>query len=187
MAQTLFYKTNRGIASNDTLPNVSKDLDSVRAYQYEVRFTGQGGGSADDNDLTLAAKQVSPTGYSVADIEVHRVNDKVFYPGKPTPESLVITFDNILKAKVSENLWEWFQGTYDPITGKLGAVSDQKMSVMKVLQLNHDLSLRGSTSYFGVYPSSFKMAEWNYATNDFHTIEVTFRYDFMDQSDSGTL
>tara|TARA_R110000824_G_scaffold78275_1_gene197696 strand:- start:714 stop:1265 length:552 start_codon:yes stop_codon:yes gene_type:complete len=180
MGDVLYYENNRNVANGTQLPVVSKDVDSVRAYQFEVEFTGAKGGG-DIQNMTLAAKQVGPTGFSVADIEVNRVNDKVFYPGKPTPESLTITFDNILKDDVDTDLWNWFKGTYDPTTGFLGDISDHKINVLKVHQLEHDLSLRSSTEYYGVYPSAYKLAEWNYATNDFHTIEVTFRYDFMAQ------
>jgi len=36
---------------------------------------------------------------------------------------------------------------------------------------------------YGVWPTKWNAAELNYATNDFHTIEVSFRYDFMNQTD----
>ena len=177
---SLFYKDDFRASepSAKGLPVISRDLDSVRAYQFEVEFNGVGTG---ERKLRLAAKQVSPTGFSVADIEVNRVNDKVFYPGKPSPEALTITFDNLVKDDVSKELWEWFKGSYNPLTGVLGD-SAVKINMMSVLQLNHDLTLHAETRYFGVYPTSFKNAEWNYATNDFHTIEVTFRYDFMEQT-----
>ena len=176
----LYYKDDFRAAepSAKGLPVISRDLDSVRAYQFEVEFQGLG---TADRKLRLAAKQVSPAGFAVADIEVHRVNDKVFYPGKPSPEEITITFDNLIADDVSKELWEWFKDTYNPLTGALGD-SSLKMNQMSVLQLNHDLTLHSETRYFGVYPKSFKNAEWNYSTNDFHTIEVTFKYDFMEQT-----
>ena len=34
---------------------------------------------------------------------------------------------------------------------------------------------------YGVYPKGWKESEYNYSTaNDFHTIEMTLRYDFAD-------
>ena len=176
----LYYKDDfrKTTPSKDNLPVISRDLDSVRAYQFEVAFHGTG---TTDRKLRLAAKQVSPAGFAVADIEVHRVNDKVFYPGKPSPEEITITFDNLIADDVSKELWEWFKDTYNPLTGHLGDFALKK-NMMSVLQLNNDLSLHTETRYFGVYPKSFKNAEWNYATNDFHTIEVTFKYDFMEQT-----
>jgi len=180
MADTEFYKTNRTVPTDSSIPLITTDLDSVRAYQFEVQFTNAP--EIDAQEATLAAKSVGTTGFSVADIVVNRVNDKVHYPGKPSPESLTITFDNILRDTVDKDLWDWFKGTYDPMTGHLGAMADQKIASMKVHQLNHDLTIRGSTVYYGVYPTSYKLAEFNYATDEFHTIEVTFRYDFMEQT-----
>ena len=33
----------------------------------------------------------------------------------------------------------------------------------------------------GVYPKKFSKAEKNYSTNDFDTVSVSFRYDFLVQ------
>tara|TARA_R110000824_G_scaffold236757_1_gene425566 strand:- start:529 stop:1074 length:546 start_codon:yes stop_codon:yes gene_type:complete len=176
----IYYKNNRGTPTDTSLPNISKDLESIRAYQFEVDFS-----LVSESKVTtfkLAAKQVQAAGFSVADIEVHRVNDKVYYAGKPNQDNLVVTFDNLIKDDTAGELWKWFKGTYDPLTGYLGKVSDSKTAMMQVLQLNGDLSLKSSTKYYGVYPTGYKNAEWNYSTSDFHTIEVTFRYDFMEQT-----
>lgn len=177
---SLFYKNDfrKSEPSAKGLPVISRDLDSVRAYQFEVEFMGRG---TAERKLRLAAKQVSPAGFTVDDIEVHRVNDKVFYPGKPSPDEITITFDNIIRDDAAKELWEWFKGTYDPLKGTLGD-TDLKINLMSVLQLNHDLTLHSETQYFGVYPKSYKPSEWNYSTNEFHTLEVTFRYDFMEQT-----
>ena len=34
---------------------------------------------------------------------------------------------------------------------------------------------------YGCYPKGWKLGEFNYSTNDFHTIEMTLRYDFAVQ------
>ena len=181
---TKYYKTLfRSAVTNKNLPRISKDLDSIRAYQWEVVFSNIPDltqGATPMQDLTLAAKQISANGFSVTDIEVHRVNDKVFYPGKPNPELLTITFDNVIKSQTMEHLWDWFKkSAYNPLTGAL-APSSKKINNIEVRTLSHDLAIMGTSTYFGIYPQSYKLAEFNYQTNDFHTIEVAFRYDFMD-------
>ena len=103
------------------LPTISEGLNSVRTYSFEVHFelpngVREGGG---DPFLTLGAKQVSQVGMTSEDIEVHRVNDRVFYPGKATPESCTVTFDNLYQKKVSNTLWNWYQSIYNPMTGAL--------------------------------------------------------------------
>ena len=53
------------------LPKISTKLDSVRTYQFEVRFYGLPSEYANvQRDLTAAAKQVSPVGGTVDDIVV---------------------------------------------------------------------------------------------------------------------
>jgi len=104
-----------------TTPLISTELDSVRAYQWEISFHF---GQKDpvntmQKPLTLAAKQVNGIGFSVEDIEVHRVNDKVYYPGRPSMDELVVTFDNLQRTKVDKLLYEMMALTYDPRTGEL--------------------------------------------------------------------
>ena len=178
------------------LPTISEGLNSVRTYSFECHFelpngVREGGG---DSFLTLAAKQVSNIGFTVEDIEVHRVNDRVFYPGKPSPEEVTITFDNLYQKKVSNTLWNWFKSIYNPMTGELlqnvstslgvEPKGDFKARELKVYQLDPHGKPLMTTKMIGVYPKSWKTAEFNYTNNDFHTIEMTFRYDFLDRGTS---
>jgi len=175
------------------LPRISEGLDSVRAYQWEIHFLGLdqfGVGEIQfPQDLTLAAKQVSQVGFTVEDIEVHRVNDRVFYPGKPAPEELTVTFDNLFATKSGLNLWKWFTQIYDPLTGEMTKTLDGgrngqfKLKKVDIIQLDNKLKPHTTMELYGVYPKSWKSAELNYSTNEFNTVEVTFRYDFMQVSD----
>jgi hypothetical protein len=171
------------------LPKISTKLDSVRAYQFEVRFYGLPQEYTNvQRDLTAAAKQVSPVGGSVDDIVVDRLNDKVFYPGKFTPESVTITFDNQLLSDTSPALWNWFKTIYDPITGDMTKLTAPggpggrsfKAQKMTILELDNTNEPHAYIELYGVYPTSVKFSEKNYSTNDFSTIEVSFRYDFID-------
>lgn len=171
------------------LPKISTKLDSVRAYQFEVRFYGLPQEYTNvQRDLTAAAKQVSPVGGSVDDIVVDRLNDKVFYPGKFTPENVTITFDNQLLSDTSPALWNWFKTIYDPITGDMTKLTAPggpggrsfKAQKMTILELDNTNEPHAYIELYGVYPTSVRFSEKNYATNDFSTIEVSFRYDFID-------
>jgi hypothetical protein len=179
-------------ALNSGLPVISEGLDSVRAYQFEIHFELPSVLNQDpDSKLTLAAKQVTAAGFSTEDIEVHRVNDKVFYPGKASPESITVTFDNFYQPKVANTLWSWFSTIYDPMNGKfyteVNGSSPQKAPVngwksqrATIVSLDAQGSPLMETRLFGVYPKAWKTAEFNYSTNEFHTIEMEFRYDFME-------
>lgn len=196
-----------------TLPRISTDLDAVRSYQFEVRFAEvptflsdaaatalpgsvgtalQGLGTLSQagaaNSMTTAAKQVSPIGGTVDDIVVDRLNDKVFYPGKFTPENVTITFDNQLLSRSTPAIYNWFRTIYDPLTGDMmknaapGGPGNRsfKCSRMTVLELDNTNEPHAYVEMYGVYPTAVRFSEKNYATNDFSTVEVTFRFDFMD-------
>lgn len=184
MANNPYYFTdaNRTLTGQG-LPQISQDLDSIRAYQFEIHFNVPNNVALEDG-LILAAKQVSQVGFTTEDIEVHRLNDRVYYPGKASPEELTVTFDNLYKPKVGQQLWQWFQQIYNPVTGKFNTVSDNfKANSATIIQLGPRGDVVNETVLYGVYPKSWKQAEFNYSTNEFHTIEMTFRYDFMDHKD----
>jgi len=170
-----------------TLPKISTQLDSVRSYQFECRFTlptSNGRGTRASTQLTTAAKQVGPIGGATDDIVVDRLNDKVFYPGKFTPEPLTITFDNQLLTQSSPALWEWFTTTYNPMTGEGAQTASRtggfKALKLDIIELNTNSEPVSFVGLYGVYPTGIKFSEKNYATNEFATIEVTFRYDFLE-------
>ena len=186
-----YYKTKYGreFEPGKGLPVISTDLDSVRAYQFEVHFLGLPGEVTNQQDLTLAAKKVQGLGMSSEPIVVDRVNDKIHYPGKVTPEEVSITFDNLYMRETASDLWRYFKSIYDPITGEMtknaqpggGAGSTFKAEKVEIIQLDNTSEPHSTIELYGVYPTSWSASELNYATNDFHTIEVTFRYDFMQQ------
>lgn len=188
MTTERIVNTSRGVDGNK-LPLISQGLDSVRAYQFEIHFIlpeNLGTGVASEH-LTLAAKQVGQVGFASEDIEVHRVNDKVFYPGKSSPEPLTVTFDNQYQKKVSETLWNWYKTIYDPTTGTMNNTQDPnvfKAQKATIVHLDSKGQPKYETTLFGVYPKKWTTAEFNYGTNEFHTIEMEFRYDFMDHGDS---
>ena len=188
MAKRSIYKGKRVFSPGAGLPTISTDLDSVRAYQFEIQFEGVPGGPGKSDDLTIAAKQVTQAGMSVEDIVIDRVNDKIYYPGKATPELITVTFDNLYVKETSDTLYKWFQNTYDPLTGEMtknsppgrGGGGTFKANKMTILQLANNMNPHAAVECYGVWVKSWKTAEFNYATNEFHTIEVEFRYDFMD-------
>ena len=178
------------------LPTISEGLNSVRTYSFECHFELPDGVLEGKGDpfLTLAAKQVSNIGMTAEDIEVHRVNDRVFYPGKVSPDEVTITFDNLYQKKVSNTLWNWYKSIYNPLTGELmenvtTSLGREPRGGFKARELKlYHLDPHGkpimTTKLFGVYPKSWKTAEFNYSNNDFHTIEMSFRFDFMDHGTS---
>ena len=168
-----FYKTqfNRDTVEGGVIPNISTELDSVRAYQWEVQIEG-------NSNYTLAAKKVTSLTFASEDIVVDRVNDKVFYPGKAAPEAITITFDNTLVGQTDKSLWDLFTQTYNPATGTLGLADDIKFN-MKLLLLKNDVTVNTTINLTGCFVNKYAISELQYSENSFNTIDVTFRYDYM--------
>ena len=154
-----FYKTqfNRGGVDGGVLPDISTELDSVRAYQWEVQIQG-------DAHYTLAAKKVTSVSMASEDIVVDRVNDKVYYPGKAAPEAITVTFDNTLVGQTDQTLWDLFTKTYNPSTGQLGSANDIKFS-MKLLLLKNDVSVHSTINLEGCYVNKYTLSELQYSEN----------------------
>ena len=190
---TSYYKTkyNRTFTPGEELPVISTDLDSVRVYQFEAHFFGLPNTLSPTQELTLAVKKVSTIGMDGEEIVVDRVNDKVYYPGKVTPQELVVTFDNLYLRKTNEELWNWFKHIYDPLTGEMTKLAQPggipgnsfKVNKLEIIMLDNTISPHSVATLMGVWPKNHKMAEFNYSTNDFHTIDVSFRWDFMNIAD----
>jgi hypothetical protein len=190
---TSYYKENYGreFTPGQGLPLISTDLDSVRAYQFEIHFVGLPTDITSESDLTLAAKKITGLEMASEPIVIDRVNDKVFYPGKVTPGDLVVTFDNLYMRETASDLWRYFKHTYDPITGEMtkssqpggGAGNTFKAMKAEIIMLDNTMVPHSTVEVFGVWPTKWAASEFNYATNDFHTLDVTFKYDFMNAYD----
>jgi hypothetical protein len=171
-----FYGTqfNRGAVGDGSLPNISTELDSVRSYQFEVQIQA-------DQNFTLAAKKVTSVGATSEDIVVDRVNDKVYYPGKVTPDEITVTFDNTLNGGMDKSLFELFTKTYDFNTGVIGNGEDIKFD-MQILLLTNSLGVHSTIDLRGAYVKKYSLSELQYSENSFNTIDVTFRWDYIDIS-----
>jgi len=178
---------NRDLTENEGLPVISQDLDAVRAYQWEVTFfppTGVDSPASISKPLTLAAKTIGAFGMKVGDIEVHRVNDRVYYPGKIEYDEVKITFDNLLKTKTGHQIYKFFTSVWDPATGEYASTFQDNPGQFKtdieIIELNGRNDVVQVIKLKGAYPKQITKAEKNYSSvSDFDTIEVSFRYDFM--------
>lgn len=185
---TSYYKNKygRNFTPGEGLPTVSTDLDSVRAYQFEIHFFGLPEDVTNTADLTLAAKKVSGLEMKNETITIERVNDKLHYPGKNTPGELSVDFDNLYLRETASDLYRYFRHTYDPITGEMTKSSQPgtpgqtfKADKVEIVMLDNTLTPHSTVELYGVYPVSWSASEFNYSQNQFHQLTVNFKYDFM--------
>ena len=187
MAESYYKKEYRKeFTPGKGLPTVSTELDSVRAYQFEVHFFGLPADITNTTDLTLAAKKVSGMEMKNETIVINRLNDKLHYPGQTTPGELTVEFDNLYLRETASDLFRFFRHTYDPLTGEMtkssrpgGTGTTFKADKVEVVMLDNTLQPHSTVELYGVYPVSWAAAEFNYSQNQFHTLTVTFKYDFM--------
>jgi hypothetical protein len=193
MANNGYYKSRRTFEPGTELPEVSSDLDSVRAYQFEVIFKEIQLFNGNVVDLTLAAKRVSGLASRNEFITVDRVNDKLYYPGKTTNEDLQIEFDNLYLKDTAGDLYRYFKSIYDPITGEMtkdarpggaGQLGTFKTNMIQVVELDNTMTPHATTNVYGAFPISWAASEFNYSTNDFHTLTMTLKYDFLDRPEA---
>lgn len=193
------YYVERAVDLTTGGHTLSHELDSFRSYSWEVHIPKFPGlfsnipGLDNQERLTLACKQITQPGFTVEDIEVHRVNEKFFYPGKPNPEEITLTFDNLVKGDVAKALFSWMRTVYDPVYGVHygglgGSLSPDSAELndtvtfkrpITIYQLDAHRNPRSHINLYGAYPKGFKLGEFNYESNTFHTIEMTLRYDFL--------
>lgn len=175
-------QTNRTLILGNT-PDLSHTLESYRKHQWEVEI--ETGISGDKSALTLAAKNVTPIQLTSEDVVAHRVNDRFYYPGLVAPEECTITFDNLVKGKVAEHLFDWFSTVYDPVHGIFTPAFTQGAGTfkrnIKIFQLDNTGFPVKHIHLFAAYPKMWKANDFTYGENEFHTLDVTLRFDFATQ------
>lgn len=177
--------TNREL-EHGKMPDLSHNLEAIRAFQWELVFNCPTGEGPLPNGLTLAAKQVSEIGHAGERIVAERANDKFFYPGKVSPDELTVVFDNLVLGDTATTLYEWFsKSNYNPRTGVFTENFKEGKGSFKVncqlFQLSNEMKPLRHIHLYGVFPTSWKASEFNTGTNEFHTLTVTFSYDFAVQ------
>lgn len=173
---------------------LTHQYDSYRAYSWILRVPDIAGilGTVDNyfnltdssDVMAMAVKAVGQLGYTSEPITSDRVNDRFYYPGKITTEETVLTFDNMIRGDAAKLLFSWMRTTYDPIFGTHSAPvipGDQFKRTIELIQLDHNRQPKLIVKLYGAWPKSWKLAEFNYSTNEFHTIEMAVQYDFIAQ------
>ena len=182
MASQFLDREKRSL-SEPGLPFISTELDSVRSYQWEFSLfipDGFPGNSVEfSRAITLGAKQISTFGFEYEDIEVNRMNDKVYYPGKIGQQEITVTFDNLLNFKEGRLLLDYVGTVYSQRTGK-SFTPDTYKTKIRIREFNGAGEIQQVIDLIGAYPKSYTRSEKNYSTSEFDTIEMKFRYDFIE-------
>ena len=115
------------------------------------------------------------------------MKDKVFYPGKISQDELTITFDNLLRGGVYQNSLQTTGATCLDLLSRVWDMSTGE-GLVNINSAKRPITLKEFDIYgnirqvyevIGAYPKSWTKGEKNYATSEFDTVEVKFRWDFL--------
>ncbi len=180
-----FINSERRRIKDKQLPELSHSLDSVRRNQWEITFYGipDAPTGTEARPLTLAAKSVGQIGWTIDKITTRRVNDEFHYPGNAHTVDVQITFENLFRTKTGVHLYNWLKTIYNPETGEMTpGLSDRGVGSFKVTADVIELNTQGQpfthTRLYGMWPTSWYEDERVTDANEFHTVTVTFSYDF---------
>jgi hypothetical protein len=157
----------------------SSVLEPHRKNRWIIQFSSiPGGGNAEE--LAFVAHTSTIPGISFTETEYPRLNEKFYVAGKPTWDSLSMTFYDFINGDKSSGdiLYNWSQRIYNPITGQMG-FKKQYTTTATLAQLDPAGGVARLWNIFYIWPSSVKFGEGvDYGADDINECNVTFRYDF---------
>ena len=90
----------------------------------------------------------------------------------------------MIKGDTAKLLYAWMRTTYDPVFGTHSnpvIAGDQFKRTMEVVQLDAQRNPKLVAKLYGAFPIKWAIGELSYGTNDFATIDVEVKYDFIVQ------
>lgn len=117
-------------------------------------------------------------------IELKRGNNTMKFAGVPTFDAGTIKFTDFIGAGTKDILMAWQRKVYDVATEKVGLASDYKHDAFLV-ELTPDNQTVRTWKLCGCWISALSEDDYNYESNDRHTITCSIEYDkaFVDTSD----
>ena len=186
---TLTQKSNQPIgtyhlADNPNLYEIQRsnnfefivtDLDGITRAGV---LGGEASGSISDAEecLRLSIAGAFIPHFTQSTIEVKRGNNTVKFAGVPTFDSGSLTINDFIGADAKGVLMAWQNLSYNASTEKVGLVSDYKKDAY-VIEYTPDYQKVRQWRLHGCWISSLSEDDYNYDSNDKHTISATIEYD----------
>ncbi len=124
---------------------------------------------------------------SVDPVELHRLNERFWFAGKPSFDPISCDFYDFDKGKNSaaQILYSWFTAIYNPLTGGQGYAITYKTNATLVM-LGPDGKIIEVWDLFGCFPESVDWQDLSYEGSDVNHVVASIRYDYaMMQVDTG--
>lgn len=138
--------------------------------------------------LAIDILSASRPSVSTEEQEIHRLNERFYFAGKPTWEAIECTFYDYDKGgnSAAQILYHWFTAIYNPLTGGQGYAIVYKTNATLVV-LGPDGKIIEIWDLFGMFPTTVNFNELSYEGSEAMQVNATFRYDYaVLQADSGS-
>jgi hypothetical protein len=127
--------------------------------------------------LTLATKSVGDLGIDISPIAVDYGNNAINFAGKPSYNSISITFNDYVGLETERIIAAWHRLVYDPKTQKIGRASVYKKSA-HLLEFSPDGAFRKCWELKGCFPTSVSYGGYDQSGGSVREISVTLSIDY---------
>lgn len=127
-------------------------------------------------NMELALLSASRPSWNLEEVELHRLNEKFYVPGKATYEPITVTYQDFIESRISEVLFEWSRTVYNPMTGAMGY--KRAIGVKAFLTMLDPLGIPVEIwTLLGAWPQSINFQDLDMSSSEQANVEVTVRYD----------
>lgn len=170
------------MGKNLSLTNtMSNKYEPLRQNRWIMTFTSlpeviEGDGA---EELSFAAHTANRPQITFDETEYHRMNERFYTAGKPTWNTISMTFYDFIKGKNSAShiMWEWSNKIYNPVTGAMNyKMAYTTNSVLSLLDPAGNVA--ETWNLFYLWPQDINWNELDSSSSEIMNVNVTFRYDY---------
>lgn len=159
----------------------SSTLEPMRKNRWAMQFTNVPGATGDDatGRLAFCAHTCTRPTITFSEIEQHRMNERFYLAGKPTWNSLPMSFYDFIQGaqSCSHILWEWANSIYNPITGQM-FFKTQYMTSATLAMLDPAGGVTQVWNMFYIWPQEVAWNDLSSEDDGLVETNATFRYDY---------
>lgn len=134
--------------------------------------------------LTLSTKSVGGFNTSISNIQVQYGNNSINFAGKPTYDSIAISFNDYIGINTERIIMAWSRLVYDPKTQKIGRASSYKKNGY-LLEFSPDGDFVKMWQAEGCFPGNVNFSDYDNESNNIRNINVTMYVDKLIPLDNG--
>jgi len=130
-----------------------------------------------NRNLILSLKTASRPNYSIGETELHRLNEKAFFPaGKAEYQPLEISFYDTIGLNTGSVLYDWMEAVYDPDTGSV-AYKSSLATTGRLSMLSPKGTIIEQWKMFNLWPTKITFGNLDYSSTNAAMVNMSFRYD----------